>query len=151
MTTIIKAADAAEFLALVPRLAGFRPVRSVAIVPFHANRTLGVMRLDLPPDDADIERMAATLVGMVCKIRDADGLAVVVYSDHGFAGLVRRTAGSPTAAWWTRSPHGRMPAGFASPTRSASRWTAGGPIWTGHRRPAPVRSRGRSPRRPAPR
>lgn len=86
MTTIIKAADAAEFLALVPRLAGFRPVRSVAIVPFHANRTLGVMRLDLPPDDADIERMAATLVGMVCKIRDADGLAVVVYSDHGFAG-----------------------------------------------------------------
>jgi hypothetical protein len=86
MTTIIKAADAAEFLALVPRLAGFRPVRSVAIVPFQANRTLGVMRLDLPPDDADTDRVAATLVGMVCKIRDADGLAVVVYTDHGFAG-----------------------------------------------------------------
>lgn len=87
MSTIITAADAAEFLALVPRLAGFRPVRSVAIVPFQGRRTLGVLRADLPGDDADADSVAATLVGMVCKVRHADALAIVVYTDAAFSGV----------------------------------------------------------------
>lgn len=86
MTTIIRAADAAEFLALVPRLAGCRPVRSVALVPFGGKRTLGVMRADLPAPGAEIDSVAATLVGLICKIRKADGLALVVYTDEDFAG-----------------------------------------------------------------
>ncbi len=81
MTTIITAAGAAQFLALVPRLAGFRPVRSVALVPFHRSRTIGVLRVDLPPADGDVGSVAATLIGMVCKIREADAVAVVVYTD----------------------------------------------------------------------
>ena len=86
MTTIIKAADAAQFLALVPRLAGCRPVRSLALVPFGGSRTLGVMRADLPAPGADIDSIAATLVGMICKVREADGLALVVYTDEEFTG-----------------------------------------------------------------
>lgn len=86
MSTTITAADAAEFLALVPRLAGFQPVRSVVVLPFRRDRSLGVMRVDLPGEDDDVDRIAATLVGMVCKVRDADGVAIVVYSDHPFAG-----------------------------------------------------------------
>ena len=84
MTAIIKAADAAEFLALVPRLAGCRPVRSLALVPFAGTRTLGVMRVDLPEAGVDLDSVAATLVGMVCRVREADGLAVVVYTDEDF-------------------------------------------------------------------
>ncbi|WP_396655863.1 DUF4192 family protein [Microbacterium sp.] len=92
MTTIIKAADAAQFLALVPRLAGCRPVRSLALVPFGGSRTLGVMRADLPAADADVDSVAATLVGMVCRVREADGLALVVYTDEAYgadAGIAR--------------------------------------------------------------
>src|SRR5690606_32425888 len=84
MTTIIPTADAAEFLALVPHLAGCRPVRSVALVPFGGSRTLGLMRADLPEPGAEVDSIAATLVGMVCRVRDADGIAVVVYTDDDF-------------------------------------------------------------------
>lgn len=80
MTTIIRAAGAAEFLALIPRLAGFRPVDSLVLVPFRGSRTLGVMRVDLPPDDAEVDSIAATLIGMVCRVREADAVALVVYT-----------------------------------------------------------------------
>lgn len=82
MQTIIRAADAADFLALVPVLAGFRPRRSVALVPFRGSSSLGVMRIDLPPDGEEVERFAATIVGMVCKVDTADAFAIVVYSDE---------------------------------------------------------------------
>jgi len=83
--TLIKTADAAEFLALVPRLAQCRPVRSVAVVPFDGSRTLGVLRVDLPEAGGD-DGFAATLVGMVCKVREADAMAIVVYTDRPLAG-----------------------------------------------------------------
>ncbi|MFG6475416.1 DUF4192 family protein [Microbacterium sp. P06] len=84
MTTIFQAATAADFLALVPRLAGFSPTRSLVLVPFAGNRTLGVMRLDLPDDHDDVERFASTFVGLVCRIATADALAPVVYTDATF-------------------------------------------------------------------
>lgn len=84
MTTIIRAADAAQFLTLVPRLAGFTPTRSVVLVPFRGSRTAGVMRADLPGAGADIDAAAATLVGLVCKVSDVDGVALVVYTDGAF-------------------------------------------------------------------
>lgn len=96
MTTIIKAAGAADFLSLVPHLAGYTPTESLALVPFHRGRTLGVMRFDLPPDDADVavDRIAATLIGMVCKLADADGVAPVVFTDAPFrvGGTIARAA-----------------------------------------------------------
>jgi len=81
MTTIITAANAAHFLSLVPRLLGFRPRRSLVLVPFEAGRSLGTMRLDLPPDGAETERVASDLIGLVCRIADADGFALVAYAD----------------------------------------------------------------------
>ena len=85
MTPIFKATTAADFLALVPRLAGFSPSRSLVLVPFAGNRTLGVMRLDLPDDTDDVERVASTFIGLICRIATADALAPVVYTDAGFA------------------------------------------------------------------
>ena len=85
MQTVIKAAGAADFLALLPVLAGYTPTRSLALVAFRGSRTLGVLRVDLPPHDADaqtVSRCAATFIGLVCRLRDADGVVPVVYCDE---------------------------------------------------------------------
>lgn len=91
MPTIIKASDAADFLALVPALAGYRPRQSLALVLFRGNRTAGVMRYDLPEPDS-VESMASTTIGLACKVDRIDGIAIVVYTDdefrHGPAGPI---------------------------------------------------------------
>lgn len=84
MTTIVTAANAAEFLSLVPRLLGYHPTRSLVLIPFAAKRTLGAMRVDLPPDAGDADCTAATLIGMVCKVAAADAVAIVSYTDETF-------------------------------------------------------------------
>lgn len=80
MTSIVKAVDAAQFLSLVPRMFGFTPVRSVVVVPFAGGRSAGGMRVDLPPGE-HVDGVAATLVGMVCRVEGADACMVVVYDD----------------------------------------------------------------------
>ena len=86
MTTIVKAANAAQFLSLVPKMLGYRPTRSVVLIPFAGSRSIGAMRFDLPgssePDE--IDRVAATLIGMVCRLPDADAVAAVAYTDAAF-------------------------------------------------------------------
>lgn len=86
MTTIVKAANAAEFLTLIPRLLGFHATRSLVLVPFSGKRTLGAMRVDLPDSSpgTDVDCAASTLIGMVCKVAAADAVAVVAYTDHDF-------------------------------------------------------------------
>ncbi len=83
--TIVKAADAAQFLSFVPRMLGFRPTRSLVVIPFRGTRSLGAMRFDLPPDDS-VERVASTVVGMVCRLPDADAIAAIAYTDARFDG-----------------------------------------------------------------
>lgn len=80
MTQTIRAATAADFLGLVPHMAGYTPRDSLVIVPFRTSRTAGLMRLDLPRSGIDLDAFAATVIGMVCRVGGADGLAVVVYS-----------------------------------------------------------------------
>lgn len=84
MPTIIKASDAADLLALVPTLAGYRPRQSLALVLFRGKRTAGVMRYDLPGADSApdaVEAMASTTIGLACKVDRVDGIAIVVYAD----------------------------------------------------------------------
>lgn len=83
MTTIVRAADAAPFLSLVPQLVGYRPSRSLVLIPFTGSRSLGAMRFDLPEsrDVDDLGRTAATVMGMICRIPDADAVACVAYTD----------------------------------------------------------------------
>lgn len=80
MPTIIKASDAADLLALVPALAGYRPRQSLALVLFRGKRTAGVMRYDLPDPDA-VEAVASTTIGLACKVDRVDGIAIVVYAE----------------------------------------------------------------------
>lgn len=86
MTTIVKAADAASFLSLVPRMLGYRPSRSLVMVPFDGTRSIGAMRFDLPDATADVDRFAATVVGLVCRLPDADAVAAAVFTDAPFDG-----------------------------------------------------------------
>jgi len=82
MPTTITAADPAHFLSLVPRLLGYTPARSLVLVPMRGSRSLGALRVDLPPDELDgAEAVAANVVGMVCRIPRADGMIAVIYTD----------------------------------------------------------------------
>lgn len=82
MTTLLRATDSAAFLGIVPTLAGFTPRRSIVLLPFHGTRTDGAMRLDLPPDGADIEAYADAAVSLLARVRGTDAVAVVVYTDE---------------------------------------------------------------------
>jgi hypothetical protein len=88
--TIVKAADAAQFLAFVPRMLGYRPSRSLVMIPFHGSRSLGAMRFDLPVPDDDgddaVDRIASTVIGMTCRLPEAEAVAAIVYTDAAFAG-----------------------------------------------------------------
>ncbi|MFS0734197.1 DUF4192 family protein [Microbacterium sp. 1P10UB] len=83
-TPVVKAADAAQFLALVPRMVGFLPRRSIVLIPFGRGRSLGGMRVDLPPNDLAPAPLAATFIGMVCRVSAVDAVAVVVYTDDAW-------------------------------------------------------------------
>ena len=84
MTTIVKAANAAQFLSLVPKMLGYRPSRSLVLIPFAGSRSIGAMRFDLPSaaESDEIDRIASTLIGMVCRLPDADAVAAVAYTDE---------------------------------------------------------------------
>ena len=87
MTTIVKAANAAQFLSLIPKMLGYQPTRSLVLVPFAGARSIGAMRFDLPSaaESLEIDRIAATLIGMVCRLPEADAVAAVAYTDALFA------------------------------------------------------------------
>ncbi|WP_337002745.1 MULTISPECIES: DUF4192 family protein [unclassified Microbacterium] len=80
MTTVLRATDSADFLSIVPALAGFTPRESIVLLPFRGTRTDGAMRLDLPDDETDLEAYADAAVGLVARVTGTDALAAVVYT-----------------------------------------------------------------------
>jgi len=82
MTTIIKATGPAEFLGLVPALAGFTPRRSVVLMPFRGSRTQGAMRIDLPAPDVDAEQFADVALHALLQVPDTEAVAIAVYTDE---------------------------------------------------------------------
>lgn len=80
MSMIVRAADAAHLLSLVPQLLGYTPTQSLVIIPMARGRSLGAMRVDLPPNDADLDAVASSVMGMVCRIPQADAVVAVVYT-----------------------------------------------------------------------
>ena len=94
MTTTITAADAAEFLSLVPHLLGFAPTRSLVIVPFVDGRSAGGIRIDLPAADrTDLDAVAATTIGLACRVSAVEAVAILVYCDE---------------EWGQHPPHSRL-------------------------------------------
>lgn len=82
MTTVLRASDSADFLRVVPALAGFTPRRSIVLLPFHGSRTHGAMRLDLPSEGTDLEQFADAAVGLAARVNGIDAIALVVYTDE---------------------------------------------------------------------
>lgn len=85
MTTIIHATDPAEFLGLVPALAGFTPRRSIVMLPFRGSRTQGAMRIDLPDPDVDADEFADVALRALLQVPETDAVAIVVYTDEAAA------------------------------------------------------------------
>lgn len=82
MNTVLHATDSAEFLALVPSLAGFTPRQSIVLLPFQGSRAHGAMRIDLPHDGVDLDEFVDTAIGLVTHVGGTDAVAVVVYTDE---------------------------------------------------------------------
>ena len=140
MTTIIKAATAADFLALVPHLAGYTPTDSIALDPLprqpHDRRdalrpAAGGRRRRARPHRGDLHRHGLQARG--CRRRDPRRVhrrAVPGRRRHrARRARARRSSAAPTRAACT------------SPTRSASRPTAGARTSTRSARPRGARAR----------
>ncbi len=86
MTHVMKAASAADLLAVVPVLIGFEPRNSLVVVVFRGTRTCGALRVDLPgPGDSAVgRRLANHVVGTLCKIRGAESVVLAVFTDERF-------------------------------------------------------------------
>ncbi|MGM7667998.1 DUF4192 family protein [Microbacterium sp. A93] len=82
MNTVLRATDSAEFLGIVPSLAGFTPRQSIVLLPFQRSRAHGAMRIDLPRDDVDLDEYVDTAIGLVSRVTGTDAVAVVVYTDE---------------------------------------------------------------------
>ncbi|WP_101847427.1 DUF4192 domain-containing protein [Zhihengliuella sp. ISTPL4] len=82
MTTVLRASGSAQFLSIVPALAGFTPRESIALLPFHGIRCDGAMRLDLPDAAIPVLHYAAAAVDLVARVPGTDAVAVVVYTDE---------------------------------------------------------------------
>jgi len=85
MTTIIRAEAAHDFLALVPALTGYAPERSLVCVAFRGNRTVGVLRHDLPRRARDREALVSVVVGTVCRMPGVDAIVPIAYTGATFA------------------------------------------------------------------
>lgn len=81
MTTLLRASDSAEFLGIVPELAGFTPTQSLVLLPFRGKRTHGAMRIDLPAEAVPPDEYARAAIELIRRVEGTDAVAVVVYAD----------------------------------------------------------------------
>ncbi|WP_213813725.1 DUF4192 domain-containing protein [Glaciihabitans sp. dw_435] len=86
MTHVMKAATAADFLAMVPHLLGFTPRNSLVVVLFDGKRNSAMMRYDLPPTPTpELARVIGPLmVGTLSRFPRGQDVAIAVYTDKGF-------------------------------------------------------------------
>lgn len=81
--TVVKAADAAQFLSFVPLMLGYHPSESLVVIPFQGARSLGAMRFDLPAG-GETDGVAATVIGLACRLPEADAVAAIAYTGARF-------------------------------------------------------------------
>lgn len=86
MTDVMKAQSDAEFLGMVPRLAGYTATNSIICAPFAGKRTEAAFRLDLPQRKrtADYRAISSWIIGTLGRMRGVDGVALVIYTDETF-------------------------------------------------------------------
>ncbi|MFB8386470.1 DUF4192 family protein [Microbacterium sp. NPDC055910] len=87
LPTLHKATQPGDFLAAVPPMLGYQPTDSVVVIPFDGPRTIGAMRFDLPSVENAVH-LATVAAGLVCRVENATGLAVIVYGERAEAEAV---------------------------------------------------------------
>lgn len=81
MTTVMKAADAATLLGLIPVTLGFQPHNSIVLLVMSGNRSVGAMRFDLPTEGDSLASIASTMIGTAVRVPKSTGVIIVIYSD----------------------------------------------------------------------
>jgi hypothetical protein len=86
----IVAIDSLDLLSHVPELIGFAPERSLVLITMRGSTTSGTLRVDLPggtaraghpPRQRELAEYATTVVGMACRVRGADAVLPIVFTD----------------------------------------------------------------------
>ncbi|MDP3209854.1 MAG: DUF4192 family protein [Rhodoglobus sp.] len=87
MTEVIKASTDADFLAMVPTLAGYTATNSLVCAPFVGKQPEAAFRLDLPErqQTSAYRGITAWIIGTLSKMHQVDGVALVIYTDKTFA------------------------------------------------------------------
>jgi hypothetical protein len=87
MTHVLKATSDADFLSLVPTLAGYHATNSLVCVAFGGSRSINAFRLSLPQRRrlSDYRAVASWVTGALNRIPGATGVVFVVYTDATFA------------------------------------------------------------------
>ncbi|MGA0568792.1 DUF4192 family protein [Rathayibacter sp. KR2-224] len=106
----IVASSPLDLLTYVPELVGFEPRRSLVLVTLCGNTTGGTLRVDLPDGGhaaTDRVDFARAVVGIACKVRGADALIPILFTDESCA------SGPPHAALFAALRTAASAAGFA--------------------------------------
>lgn len=122
MSFSIVVSDPLDLLSHVPELVGFEPRRSLVLVALRSGTACGTLRVDLPHDgrhppgapgaadplarDPGPADYVSTVVGMLCRLRGADGVVPIVVTDASCA------TGTPHAALFAHLRRAAATAGF---------------------------------------
>lgn len=87
MTDVIKAQSDADFLAMVPLIAGFTATNSLVCAAFSGKQTAAAFRMDLPQRKrtADYRGVSLSIINALKRMPGVDGAAIVIYTDDTFA------------------------------------------------------------------
>jgi hypothetical protein len=79
-----------DLLAVIPELIGFEPSDSLVLVALHGTTTCGTLRIDLPSQaeraSEQLTAYASTALGFVCKMRGAEAVLPVVFTERSCDG-----------------------------------------------------------------
>jgi hypothetical protein len=87
MTNTLPAQSDAEFLGMIPELAGFTATNSLVCIAMNGLEGYVPFRLDLPAGKrvADARPFASKVIGILSGMRSIDRVAIVIYTDESFA------------------------------------------------------------------
>ncbi len=87
MTSQSRIQSDAEFLGMIPELAGYTSTNSLVCIAMSGLESYVPFRLDLPAGKrtSDARPFASEVIGILSGIRDIDRVAIVIYTDETFA------------------------------------------------------------------
>ncbi|MFM9878185.1 MAG: DUF4192 family protein [Rhodoglobus sp.] len=87
MTDVMRAQSDAEFLGMIPELAGYTATNSLVCIALNGVHSSSAFRLDLPRRNraADWRSLTSEVIGILSRKRGIDRVAIVIYTDDTFA------------------------------------------------------------------